>query len=136
MAKPERWGWLKPLFVAPPLVLVALAVFATCCTAAPFMTRLGAGATTLFLAPFAGFLYALLIGAVDLLLRVLRKRALPTGFSAWISTSAATIAGLVVSGLLAFIAGAVSQETLAVLSVAAIVFSATCVRLAFGGRPA
>jgi hypothetical protein len=135
MAKPERGAWLKPLFIAPPVVLFGLAVFVTCCTAAPFMTRLGAGATTLVLAPIAGLLYALFIGAVDIVLRVLRRRALPTGFSAWFSTAAATVAGVLLSGLVGFIAGAVSEETLAVLSVVTIVFSATCVRLAFGSRP-
>jgi hypothetical protein len=136
MAKSQRGAWLKPLFITPPLVVSALAVFGTCCTAAPILSRVGSGLTLLLLAPFAGLLYAILIGGVDLVLRVLRKRALPTGFSAWVSTAAATVAGLFGSGLVGFIAGGVSQETMAVLGVVSIVFSATCVRLAFGGRTA
>lgn len=108
----------------------------TCCGGGEMTARLGLGLRALVLAPLIGLTYGAILAIVDVGLWVVRLRKLPTGFSAWISASVATIAGTVVAGLTqAVLKGAVSEETFAGVVLALVAATALGTRLAIGSRP-
>jgi hypothetical protein len=131
-----RGDWLRPAFLAPAALILVLGFVGTCCGGGEMTARLGLGIRALILAPLVGLTYGVVLVLVDGALWLLRLRKLPTGFSAWLSASIATIAGSVVAGLTqAALKGAVSEETFAFVVLALVCACAVATRLAIGSKP-